>query len=166
LKHDTYDNLGRLNTETVTGSIQDGKNGTVTYGYDNIGNRLARSSSLSGVTNQALGYYPNDRVTGDTYDNNGNTKSAPISQPSTLNKSSAPTITTARTVSSTVLGLSTLNPQLSTSPTTAMATASAKSLTARSRPTWSTIATRPDTRRSSKRSSTARSTTRTPTATT
>jgi YD repeat-containing protein len=80
-----YDNLGRLKTETVHGSIQDGKNGTVTYGYDNVGNRLTRSSSLSGITNQALGYDPNDRVTGDTYDNNGNTKSAPVSQPSTIN---------------------------------------------------------------------------------
>jgi RHS repeat-associated protein len=81
----TYDNLGRLKTETVTGSIQDGKNGTVTYGYDNVGNRLTRSSSLPGVTNQALGYDANDRVTGDTHDNNGNTKSAPVSQPSAIN---------------------------------------------------------------------------------
>ena len=81
----TYDNLGRLKTEAVTGSIQDGKNGTVTYGYDNVGNRLTRSSSLSGVTNQALGYDANDRLNGDTYDNNGNTKSAPVSQPSALN---------------------------------------------------------------------------------
>ena len=82
----TYDNLGRLKTEAVTGSIQDGKNGTVTYGYDNVGNRLTRSSSLSGVPNQTLGYDPNDRVTGDTHDNNGNTKSAPVSQPSTIKR--------------------------------------------------------------------------------
>jgi RHS repeat-associated protein len=81
----TYDNLGRLKTETVTGSIQDGKNGTVTYGYDNVGNRQTRSSSLPGVTNQALGYDANDRLNGDQYDNNGNTKSAPVSQPTTLN---------------------------------------------------------------------------------
>jgi RHS repeat-associated protein len=81
----TYDNLGRLKTETVTGSIQDGKNGTVTYGYDNVGNRLTRNSSLSGVTNQALGYDANDRLNGDQYDANGNTRNAPVSQPSTLN---------------------------------------------------------------------------------
>jgi YD repeat-containing protein len=49
----TYDNLGRLKTETVTGSIQDGKNGTVTYGYDNVGNRQSRTSSLTGIANQA-----------------------------------------------------------------------------------------------------------------
>jgi RHS repeat-associated protein len=81
----TYDNLGRLKTETVTGSIQDGKNGTVTYGYDNVGNRLTRNSSLSGVTNQALGYDANDRLNGDQYDANGNTRNAPVSQPTTLN---------------------------------------------------------------------------------
>ena len=81
----TYDSLGRLKTETVTGSIKDGKNGTVTYGHDNIGNRLSRTSSLSGVTNQSFGYDWNDRVNGDQYDSNGNTKSAPVSQPSTIN---------------------------------------------------------------------------------
>jgi RHS repeat-associated protein len=81
----TYDNLGRLKTETVTGSIQDGKNGVVTYGYDNVGNRLTRASSLSGVIGQAFTYDANDRLNGDQYDANGNTKSAPVSQPSALN---------------------------------------------------------------------------------
>jgi YD repeat-containing protein len=74
-----------LKTETVTGSIQDGKNGAVTYGYDNVGNRLTRSSSLSGITNQALGYDANDRLNGDQYDNNGNTRNAPVSQPAAIN---------------------------------------------------------------------------------
>jgi RHS repeat-associated protein len=81
----TYDSLGRLKTETVTGSIKDGKNGTVTYGYDNIGNRLSRVSSLPGVTNQSFGYDWNDRLNGDQFDNNGNTKSAPVSQPTAIN---------------------------------------------------------------------------------
>jgi RHS repeat-associated protein len=81
----TYDTLGRLKTETVTGSIQDGKNGTVTYGHDNVGNRLSRTSSLSGVTNQSFSYDANDRVNGDTFDNNGNTRTAAASQPSTTN---------------------------------------------------------------------------------
>jgi RHS repeat-associated protein len=81
----TYDNLGRLKTEAVTGSIQDGKNGNVTYSYDNVGNRLTRVSSLSGVTNQAFGYDANDRLNGDQYDSNGNTKAAPVSQPTALN---------------------------------------------------------------------------------
>ncbi len=72
----TYDSLGRLTTETVTGSIQDGKNGTVVYGYDNVGNRLTRGSSLSGITSQAFGYDANDRLNGDRYDNNGNTTSS------------------------------------------------------------------------------------------
>ncbi|HEV2804512.1 MAG TPA: RHS repeat-associated core domain-containing protein [Chthoniobacterales bacterium] len=77
----TYDNLGRLKTEAVTGSIQDGKNGNVSYGYDNVGNRLSRTSSLAGIPNQTFGYDANDRLNGDQYDANGNTKSAPVSQP-------------------------------------------------------------------------------------
>jgi RHS repeat-associated protein len=79
-----YDNLGRLQRETITGS-PDGKNGLATYGYDNVGNRLSRTSSLPGVTNQSFGYDWNDRLNGDQYDNNGNTKTAPVSQPTTLN---------------------------------------------------------------------------------
>jgi YD repeat-containing protein len=43
----TYDTLGRLKTEAVTGSIRDGKNGNATYSYDNVGNRLSRTSSLA-----------------------------------------------------------------------------------------------------------------------
>src|SRR5438270_2617860 len=81
----TYDSLGRLKTEAVTGSIQDGTNGIVTYTYDNVGNRLTRTSSLTGILNQAFGYDANDRVNGDQYDANGNTRNAPVSQPSTLN---------------------------------------------------------------------------------
>jgi hypothetical protein len=104
----TYDVLGRLKTEAVTGSIQDGKNGNVTYTYDNVSNRLSRISSLSGITNQSFGYDANDRVNGDTYDNKGNTRNAPVSQPpvtpqqpgaggSTLNSYLARTTTTPRT---------------------------------------------------------------------
>ena len=50
-----------------------------------MGNRLSRTSSLLGITNQSLSYDANDRLNGDTYDNNGNTRNAPVSQPSTLN---------------------------------------------------------------------------------
>jgi RHS repeat-associated protein len=81
----TYDSLGRLKTEAVTGSIQDGKNGNVTYTYDNVGNRQSRTSSLLGITNQAFGYDANDRLNGDQYDNNGNTRNAPVSQPAAVN---------------------------------------------------------------------------------
>jgi hypothetical protein len=79
----------------VTGSIHDGKNGNVTYTYDNVGNRQARTGSLSGVTNQAFGYDANDRLSGDQDDNNGNTRVGAASQP--RNRSSGPTPTTART---------------------------------------------------------------------
>jgi hypothetical protein len=47
---------GRLKAEAVSGSIRDGKNGNVTYGYDNVGNRLSRTSSLAGIANQSFGY--------------------------------------------------------------------------------------------------------------
>jgi YD repeat-containing protein len=111
----TYDNLGRLKTETVTGSIQDGKNGAVTYGYDNVGNRQTRTSSLSGVTNQAFGYDANDRLNGDQYDNNGNTITGATSQP--LNSSTPQPILGADTYDSQdrlVQRSGTLNSQLST----------------------------------------------------
>jgi RHS repeat-associated protein len=77
----TYDSLGRLKTEAVTGSIQDGKNGNVSYGYDNVGNRLSRTSSLAGIPNQTFSYDANDRLNGDQYDANGNTRIGTTSQP-------------------------------------------------------------------------------------
>jgi large repetitive protein len=80
----SYDNLGRLKTEAVTGSIQDGKNGNVSYGYDNVGNRLSRTSSLPGIPNQTFGYDANDRLNGDQYDANGNTRIGTTSQPLNL----------------------------------------------------------------------------------
>ena len=49
----TYDSLGRLKTEAITGSIQDGKNGTVTYGYDNVGNRLTIQGRRFGFDTRA-----------------------------------------------------------------------------------------------------------------
>ncbi len=79
-----YDNLGRLQRETITGS-PDGKNGVATYGYDNVGNRLTRTSSIAGITSQSFGYDSNDRLNGDQYDNNGNTIAGTASQPSALN---------------------------------------------------------------------------------
>ena len=94
----------------------------ITSGYDNVGNRLSRTSSLPGVINQSFGYDSNDRLNGDQYDrlngdqydNNGNTKTAATSQLLTpwhagasrrrLNKSSAPMTTTVRTAWSSAPG--------------------------------------------------------------
>jgi RHS repeat-associated protein len=69
----TYDALYRLKSETITGDAG-GVNGRVGYDYDDVGNRLARASTLQGVTPQSLAYDKNDRLTNDAYDSNGNTK--------------------------------------------------------------------------------------------
>jgi RHS repeat-associated protein len=67
-----YDDLYRLTAETVTND-QGGANGTASYGYDAVGNRLSRVSTLPGLTAQTLAYDENDRLTSDTSDTNGNT---------------------------------------------------------------------------------------------
>ena len=69
----TYDDLYRLTGETITADSH-GINGTVSYAYDAVGNRLSRASSLPGISTQTSTYDPNDRLTNDTYDANGNTK--------------------------------------------------------------------------------------------
>ena len=69
----TYDDLYRLTNETIANDTH-GINGTVNYGYDPVGNRLNRTSSVAGVTTQNSSYDANDRLTSDTYDANGNTK--------------------------------------------------------------------------------------------
>ncbi len=75
-----YDTLWRLTAETI-GSDPHGKNGSASYTYDAVGNRLSRSSTVAGLVNQAFGYDADDRVQGDTYDANGNTKAGSASQP-------------------------------------------------------------------------------------
>jgi RHS repeat-associated protein len=69
----TYDDLYRLVGEAVTGDAG-GANGTVSYAYDAVGNRLTRASTLFGVSDQSLSYDKNDRLTSDTYDADGNTR--------------------------------------------------------------------------------------------
>ncbi len=71
-----YDNNYRLQNETIA-SDPAGNNGTEGYTYDNVGNRLTLNStipSLSGAVSYS--YDPNDRLTTDTYDANGNTVSS------------------------------------------------------------------------------------------
>lgn len=71
-----YDNNYRLQSETIS-SDPAGNNGTEGYTYDNVGNRLTLNStipSLSGAVSYA--YDSNDRLSTDTYDNNGNTSSS------------------------------------------------------------------------------------------
>lgn len=68
----TYDDLYRLTGETITNDPA-GNNGQVGYVYDSVGNRQTRTSSLPQIPSQTFSYDANDRVSSDTFDNNGNT---------------------------------------------------------------------------------------------
>lgn len=68
----TYDSLYRLTRETVSAD-PNAINGQVDYGYDPVGNRLSRASTLPGINNQTFTYDANDRLNTDNYDANGNT---------------------------------------------------------------------------------------------
>lgn len=71
----TYDDLYRLTSESIANDPH-GINGSVGYSYDPVGNRLNRSSSVAPVPSQTSTYDANDRLTSDSYDNNGNTTAA------------------------------------------------------------------------------------------
>ena len=49
-------------------------NGSISYQFDAVGNRLQRNSSVNQVANQSSIYDANDRLNSDNYDANGNTK--------------------------------------------------------------------------------------------
>lgn len=68
----TYQDLYRLSNESIANDPH-GINGSVGYGYDSVGNRLNRTSSVNSVPSQSSTYDANDRLTGDNSDNNGNT---------------------------------------------------------------------------------------------
>jgi RHS repeat-associated protein len=70
-----YDDLYRLTSESIANDAR-GINGSVTYGYDPVGNRLSRTSNVAPVPSQSSSYDANDRLTSDTYDDNGNTITA------------------------------------------------------------------------------------------
>jgi RHS repeat-associated protein len=63
----TYDPLYRLTNENI--SVL----GNVGYGYDVVGNRTNRASTISGLTNQIYTFNTNDWLNIDSYDSNGNT---------------------------------------------------------------------------------------------
>jgi RHS repeat-associated protein len=70
-----YDDLYRLTAETIQSDPQN-NNGTIGYGYDNVGNRQSRTSSVAPISGQSFSgqYDSNDRLTaGFGYDNDGNT---------------------------------------------------------------------------------------------
>jgi RHS repeat-associated protein len=67
------DNIYRLTNETISLDPHS-NNGSVAYGLDPVGNRLSQQSTLSAIASiSLLGYDPDDRLSTETYDNNGNT---------------------------------------------------------------------------------------------
>jgi RHS repeat-associated protein len=71
----TYDALYRLTGESIANDPH-GVNGSIAYSYDAVGNRQDRASSVGQVPSQSSSYDVNDRLTSDSYDNNGNTTTA------------------------------------------------------------------------------------------
>ncbi len=67
----TYDAATRLVAEAVTGAASG--NGRVDYTFDTVGNRLTRTSTLPGVVTATYSYTADERLSGDTYNANGNT---------------------------------------------------------------------------------------------
>jgi RHS repeat-associated protein len=68
----TYDDLYRLTSETISNDPNE-KNGAINYTHDAAGNRLKRASSLATVASANYTYDANDRLSEDSYDDNGNT---------------------------------------------------------------------------------------------
>ncbi len=70
-----YDGIYRLNGETIIGDPANNgdNNGNATYTLDPVGNRTAATSTLSGIDPIAGSYNPNDQLSSETYDANGNT---------------------------------------------------------------------------------------------
>jgi YD repeat-containing protein len=73
-----YDPLYRMTNETIkVGAGSD----TLGYGYDPVGNRTNRQSSISQLPTSSSSFTTNDWLVGDVYDNNGNTRTNAGSQP-------------------------------------------------------------------------------------
>jgi RHS repeat-associated protein len=68
-----YDPIYRLTSETIAGNSNALLNGALTYGLDEVGNRLSLISTLAAISAQSFSYDANDRLSTDTYDANGNT---------------------------------------------------------------------------------------------
>jgi RHS repeat-associated protein len=69
----SYDNICRLTNEAITADPSNNNDGSVSYSLDPVGNRTSDTSSLAGVSPQSATYNPDDQLSTETYDNNGNT---------------------------------------------------------------------------------------------
>ena len=70
-----YDAAYRLLSEAITGDAG-GRNGSVGYTYDSVGNRLQINSTLAAIPSSPFTYDANDRISTFVYDANGNTISS------------------------------------------------------------------------------------------
>jgi RHS repeat-associated protein len=68
----SYDGIYRLTNETISLDPRT-KNGAVDYDLDPVGNRLSQTSTLPGIDTGSATFDANDRLSTETYDNNGNT---------------------------------------------------------------------------------------------
>ena len=66
----TYNGIYQLTNESIIGDPAN--NGSASYTLDPVGNRTAASSTFSGFTPVFGSYNPNDQLSGESYDNNGN----------------------------------------------------------------------------------------------
>jgi RHS repeat-associated protein len=68
-----YDTIYRLLSENITGDPVGANNGSLGYVLDAVGNRSSLASNLAALASQSFTYDANDRISGDTFDTNGNT---------------------------------------------------------------------------------------------
>jgi RHS repeat-associated protein len=67
----SYDGIYRLTNETIS-LAPSGKNGSVSYGLDPVGNRTSDTSSLSGISSGSFSFNADDELASESYDQNGN----------------------------------------------------------------------------------------------
>jgi RHS repeat-associated protein len=68
----SYDGIYRLTNESISADPSK-NNGSSSYTLDPVGNRLAESTTLPGLSSGSFGYNTDDEVNTETYDANGNT---------------------------------------------------------------------------------------------
>ena len=66
-----YDGIYRLTNETISNDPAN-NNGGATYNLDPVGNRLSAVSSLTSIASGSFSYNPDDEISSETYDANGN----------------------------------------------------------------------------------------------
>jgi RHS repeat-associated protein len=71
----TYDGIYRLTNEIIS-LAPSGKNGSVGYGLDPVGNRSSESSTLSGISSGSFSFNQDDELSSETYDQDGNVTAA------------------------------------------------------------------------------------------